>query len=168
MAIYWITGFSGAGKSSIGREFYNRLKFQGKNVVFLDGDDLRVVLGSNNDFSKKARKKNALIYSRLCKLLADQGVSVVIATISMFDDVRNWNRANIVQYVEIYIKVPLNILEQRDQKNLYSTNQKNVVGFNIQYEEPKLPDIVLINDNSLNISDITSKLEVLIDEKKIY
>ena len=98
-------------------------------------------------------------------MLSEQGIHVVIATISMFNEVREWNRKNIVDYVEIYIKVPLKILIKRDQKNLYSNNADNVMGFNVDAEEPLNPDITLLNDGSKSSEEITSQLKILI--KKI-
>jgi cytidine diphosphoramidate kinase len=167
MAVYWLTGFSGAGKTTIGEDLYNRFLTKGKLVVFLDGDQLRTFMGEHKGYDKSSRKILANRYSRLCKLLSDQGVNVVIATISMFHDVHKWNRENIDNYVEIYIKVPLNILIERDQKGLYSSNQTNVAGFNDQYEEPCDPDIILVNDNSHSPSKMTDQLESLIKEANL-
>jgi adenylylsulfate kinase-like enzyme len=164
MAVYWITGLSGAGKSTIGHNYYQRLLSKGKNVVFLDGDELRLVMGGEDGYDQDTRKNLAFRYSRLCKLLSDQGLNVVIATISMFYDIQDWNRKNIQNYVEIYIKVPLDVLIKRDQKNLYSSNQKNVAGFSSQYEVPKNPDVVLINDGSEQLYIVTDQLELSLEK----
>jgi adenylylsulfate kinase-like enzyme len=167
MAVYWITGFSGAGKTTIGTDFYQRLLSKGKTVLFLDGDELRLIMGGEDGYDKSSRRKLSFRYSRLCKLLADQDINVVIATISMFSEVRYWNRKNIDNYVEIYIKVPLNILVERDQKNLYTSKNKDVAGFNSQYEEPKDPDIILVNDNLDLPSVLTDKLEYFLDKANL-
>ena len=164
MAVYWITGLSGAGKSTIGFNFYQRMLSRGVNVVFLDGDELRLIMGGEDGYDTDSRKKLAFRYSRLCKLLSDQGVNVVIATISMFNDVQDWNRMNITNYVEIYIKVPLDILIKRDQKNLYSSNRKNVAGYSSQYEKPNNPDVILINDGSNLPKKVTDRLEKFLDK----
>ena len=75
---------------------------------------------------------------------------VVCCTISMFDCVREWNRENINNYREIYIKVSMDTLRNRDQKGLYSgiteEKQKEVAGIHVEVEEPKFPDLVLLND----------------------
>jgi len=165
MAVYWITGLSGAGKSTIGYEYYLHMKSLGDSVVFLDGDDLRLIMGIECGYEPSERKKLSYRYARLSKMLSEQGIHVVIATISMFNEVREWNRKNIVDYVEIYIKVPLKILIKRDQKNLYSNNADNVMGFNVDAEEPLNPDITLLNDGSKSSEEITSQLKILI--KKI-
>jgi len=150
--VYWLTGLSGAGKTTIGKLLYKKLKEDKDDVVFLDGDTLRVVFGNDLGYSKEDRKKSAMRNSRLCKELSDQGIHVVCATISMFNDCREWNRENIENYKEIYIKVPIEILIKRDQKKLYSKalkgESRNVIGIDIEFEEPKKPDIIIVNDNS--------------------
>ena len=165
MAVYWITGFSGAGKTTVGKDLYKRLLSKEKFVVFLDGDELRKTFDDVDGYDKNSRKLLAFRYARLCKMLSNQGLSIVIATISMFSEVHKWNRENLENYVEIYIKVPIEILIERDQKKLYTSNQKNVVGYNSQYEEPKAPHIVLLNDNSCPPSVLTDKLVKLLKER---
>ena len=164
--LYWITGLSGAGKTTIGQLFYSRVKASNKNVVFLDGDILRDIFNITEQYSPAERRKIAMTYSRLCKMLTDQGIDVVIATISMFHEVRDWNRSNIENYKEVYIKVPIKVLIDRDQKKLYSRafrgEIKDVVGVEaravIEIEEPKSPDIVILNDGSSAPEDIVNQL----------
>lgn len=100
----------------------------------------------------------AMRYSKLCRLLSEQGQDVVICTISMFDYIREWNHANIANYKEIYIKVPMEVLEQRNQKGLYSGSGNDVVGIGLKLELPKSPDIELINDGSLTPGEQAEKL----------
>ena len=108
--VYWITGLSGAGKTTIGRIFYERLKRIYPNTVFLDGDALRKVFGDDLGYSKEDRRKCAMRYSKLCAMLQEQEINVVCCTISMFDCVRAWNRENIRNYREIYVKVSMDTL----------------------------------------------------------
>lgn len=151
--VYWITGLSGAGKTTIGKLLYQKVKDKEANTVFLDGDVLRKVFGDDLGYTKEDRKKCAMRYSRLCALLAVQGINVICCTISMFDSVREWNRCNIQDYREIYVKVPIHILQERNQKGLYSEvnvqNDINLVGVTYKMEEPKTPDLVLNNEGSL-------------------
>ena len=92
--VYWITGLSGAGKTTIGSIFYEELKKNYINTVFLDGDTLRKVFGEDLGYTEKDRKKCAMRYARLCALLASQGIYVVCCTIFMYDSIREWNREN--------------------------------------------------------------------------
>lgn len=148
--VYWITGLSGAGKTTIGRRFYEKIKENYPNTVFLDGDTMRRVFGDDLGYSREERRKCAMRYSRLCSMLQEQGMNVVCCTISMFDSVREWNRENIPSYKEIYVKVSMDTLRKRDQKGLYSgvtqEEQKEVAGIHMEVEEPKKPDLILCND----------------------
>jgi len=144
--VYWLTGLSGAGKTTIGKLWCEELKKHGVPVVFLDGDELRQVFGDDLGFTEADRRKSAMRNARLCAMLSKQGFTVVCCTISMFDSVRDWNRANIPGYFEVYIKVSMDTLCRRDQKGLYSKGKKDVAGIHFQVEEPKHPDLVLEND----------------------
>ena len=160
--LYWITGLSGAGKTTIGSLFHSYLLDIKKNIVYLDGDILREIFGDSKNFSQSERKFLAKCYSRLCKVLTEQGTDVIITTISMFHEVRAWNRENIENYNEIYIKVPFEVLISRDQKNLYSRalkgEIKDVVGIDVEVEEPLNPDVIIINDGSSSPKDMMYQL----------
>ncbi len=162
--VYWITGLSGAGKTTIGRLFYERLKDTQPATVFLDGDILRRVFGEDLGYSEEDRRRCAMRYSRICQLLVRQEINVIICTISMFHAVREWNRINIPGYREIYIKVSLHTLYDRDQKGLYSGNtaeaDKTVAGFHIPFEEPADPDLILQNDDGITPEEQVNKILV--------
>ena len=158
--VYWLTGLSGAGKTTIGRLWYDKLREQGEPAVFLDGDELRQVFGDDLGYTEADRRKSAMRNARLCALLARQGLTVVCCTISMFDDVRAWNRENTPGYFEIYVKVSMDILRSRDQKGLYSKGDKDVAGIHFHVEEPKCPDLILENDGQ---KTPTEQLELLYD-----
>lgn len=155
--LYWITGLSGAGKTTIGNALYYELKKKQDNLIILDGDILKKLVGNSLGYSQSDRKKRAYYYSNLCKTLTDQGISVVICTIAMYDEVRDWNRANIEKYVEIFLNVNKDILMKRDRKGLYSGQSagkiENVAGMDQDVEFPKNPDIIIENDGTITISD---------------
>lgn len=148
--VYWITGLSGAGKTTIGKLLYAKLKKEYSNTVFLDGDILRGVFGNEFGYSEEDRRRCAMRYARLCAMLQTQDLNVVCCTISMFESVRNWNRENINNYKEIYVKVSMETLMNRDQKGLYSgragQQREEVVGIHMNFEEPRYSDLVLQND----------------------
>jgi adenylylsulfate kinase-like enzyme len=121
-------------------------------VVFLDGDVLREVFGNDLGHSREERLKSAMRNSRLCKMLSDQGIDVVCATISLFRECQEWNRTHIPGYHEIYLRVPMKVLVERDQKQLYSRalrgEVKDVMGVDLPVEEPRHPELIVENDGS--------------------
>lgn len=149
--LFWITGLSGAGKTTISSLLYSYLKKKENNILLIDGDEIRKVY-QNTDYTEKGRENISYMNMRLCKMLTDQGIDVIIAVIGMRDIYRNWNRENIENYFEIYLQVPIEILIQRDSKRLYSRALRkeitNVYGIDMSYEEPKNPDIRICNDSS--------------------
>ena len=90
--LYWITGLSGAGKTTIGNRLYYELRKENDNVILLDGDILKKIVSDTPGYTAEDRKKRAIKYAMLCKTLTDQGMIVICCTIAMFDEVRMWNR----------------------------------------------------------------------------
>lgn len=165
--LFWITGLSGAGKSTISELLYAYLKKQESNVVFLDGDIVREVF-QNKDYTPEGREKITYTYMRLCKMLTDQGIDVVAAFIAMQEEYRKWNRQNIENYYEVYLQVPMEELIRRDSKGLYKKalnhEIENVYGIDMAYEEPQHPDVRIVNDLSKTPQEI---LDLLIAEFKL-
>lgn len=156
--VYFFTGLSGAGKTTIGGLFYRRLKEKNSVVFLADGDHTRNIFG-HTGYSTEERRNAARRGFRLWKELAEQGINVVVCSIAMYDVIRSWNRENIENYKEIYIKVSRETLYRRDQKGLYSSGAKNVVGVDLLCEEPKTPDIVIENDGQETPEEIVARLE---------
>lgn len=156
--VYFFTGLSGAGKTTIGGLFHQRLKATKPNVALLDGDEIRVAFGEDVGYTNDERLRWAGRIFRVCKLLSAQGIDVVVCSIAMYESVRRWNRENIPNYKEIYIKVSKNTLMQRNQKGLYTAG-KNVVGIDLPFDEPQNPDIVLHNDGERTPLELVEQLE---------
>lgn len=154
--VYWITGLSNSGKTTIGTALYYDLKKKGKNVVILDGDLLKAISSGSEEvaYTENDRRIRARRYSMMSKLLADQGLWVIVCTRAMFDDIREWNRKNIRGYIEIFLDVPMEVLKKRDRKGLMTVND------DVQF--PKTPDLVVNNDGSMGIRDIVARIEDIV------
>lgn len=157
--VYFFTGLAGAGKTTLGTLFYQRLKAQKNDVVLLDGDQLRRLSTVTSGYTTEERRNGAYFNFELAQLLTEQHIDVVLCSISMYDDVRAWAREHIEKYQEIYIKVKWETLYSRDQKGLYSSGTKNVVGVDLLCEEPKTPDFVIENDGQETPLEIVKRLE---------
>ncbi len=140
-SVYWITGLSNVGKTTLGRLLVEDLRERGRAAVHLDGDVLREVYGEEGRYDLAARKEIAARNGRLCRLIASQGIDVVCSTISLFHEVQSWNRANIPGYREILLTAPLAVLRARDTRGVYS--QGAVAGVDLAAEVPATPDLSL-------------------------
>ena len=155
--VYFFTGLSGAGKTTIGGLFHRRLKARKSNVVLLDGDQIRPVYNEDIGYDDAARLRGAHRTFRVANMLAEQGIDVVVCSICMYSALRDWNRENIARYREIYVKAERETLLKRNQKGLYSSG-KNVVGVDLPFDEPKNPDFILQNDGDEAPQTIVERL----------
>lgn len=158
--VIWITGLSGAGKTTVGKHLVKKLRTDGKCVVHLDGDELRCALFSDitdSPHSPINRLRIAYKYSALCEMLSKQGLIVVISTISLFHEIHKWNRDNILGYYEVYLDVPLNVLSSRNQKGLYKGyaigHIDNICGLDIKSEFPTNPDLKIEYSEEINAEE---------------
>lgn len=157
--LYFFTGLSGAGKTTIGGLFYRRQKAKRNDIIVLDGDQIRPVYLDGIGYTTEDRRHGAARTFRVCKMLTDQGIDVVCCSISMYEELRQWNREHIDNYKEIYIKVTRETLFKRDQKGLYSSGAKNVMGVDLPFDEPKHPTVVIENDGQETPEAIVDRLE---------
>lgn len=165
--VYFFTGLAGAGKTTIGGLFYRKLKERKPDAILIDGDQARAQIGHStadgtvlmeDRYTTEARKAGAFSCFRACKYYADQGLDVVICSIAMYTEVRAWNRENIENYREVYLKVTRETLYRRDQKKLYSSGSKNVVGVDLPWDEPGHSHIVIQNDGQETPETIVDRL----------
>ncbi len=146
----WFTGLSGAGKSTLSEAIQQRLKGHGRNVEILDGDVVRTHLSKGLGFSREDRDTNIKRIAFVCGLLTRNGVACISAAISPYRETRAWARQEIGNFVEIYVKCPIEVCRQRDVKGLYKLVDegkiKNFTGVDDPYEEPENPELVIETD----------------------
>lgn len=165
--VYFFTGLAGAGKTTIGGLFYRRLKEHSPDAILFDGDLARTQAGHSasdgtvlieDRYTTEARKAGARGAFPMFRDLAEQGKDVVVCSISMYTEIRAWNRENIENYREVYLKVTRETLYKRDQKKLYSSKAKNVVGVDLPWDEPGHSSIVIQNDGEETPEEIVDRL----------
>lgn len=161
--VYWITGLSGSGKTTVGTALYYDLRKERDNVLLLDGDLLKSLVNESVGYTPEDRLRRGKQYSKICKLMAEQGMWVIICTIAMFDEIRDWNRKHIKGYVEIFLDVSFDVLRRRDKKGLYSRKQ---VSLDSDVQFPKNPDIVLKNDGMIPVQSFVKTLEEITPKRE--
>lgn len=146
----WFTGLSGAGKSTLSEVIEQRLKANGRNVEVLDGDIVRTHLSKGLGFSREDRDTNIKRIAFVCSLLTRNGVACISAAISPYRETRDWARKEIGNFVEVYVKCPLEVCRQRDVKGLYKLAYegkiKEFTGVSDPYEEPVHPELIVETD----------------------
>lgn len=147
--VIWITGLSASGKSTVARLVARTLLDRGVASVLLDGDELRALFPGGARFERPARLELAGRYQRLCALLAGQGLTVVIATVSLFKEVHAWNRRHLPGYTEVYLRVPPEELRRRDPAGLYAAQRagelRHLPGVDQEVDLPRAPHLTVDN-----------------------
>ncbi|HDZ4937526.1 adenylyl-sulfate kinase [Campylobacter jejuni] len=164
--VIWITGLAGSGKSYIAEALCKKLKEKYNNIIYLDGDELRNLLGYYG-YDKQSRIEMSIKRSKFAHFLSSQNMLVIVSTISMWNEIYEYNKKTLKNYFEVYIKCDFEELKRRDKKNLYSKTLKgeisNVVGIDIAFDEPKSN---LIIDNT-HMIELDNKISYILTALKI-
>lgn len=164
----WFTGLSGAGKSTLSEAIEQRMKARGRNIEILDGDIVRTHLSKGLGFSREDRDTNIKRIAFVCGLLTRNGVICISAAIAPYREAREWARKEVGNFVEVYVKCPIDVCRQRDVKGLYKLVDegkiKGFTGVDDPYEEPEHPELVVETDKETieeSVARIFAKLEEL-------
>ncbi len=150
MFVIWLTGPSGAGKTTLANALAKRFEEMGYSVEVLDGDGIRSKLYPDLGFSKEEREMHNRVVVEMAKLLAKNGVITIVSVIAPYREWREYARREIEKFVEVYLRCPVEVRIQRDPKGLYAKalrgEIKGLTGLDGEYEEPENPELILDTD----------------------
>ena len=175
-AVVWLTGLSGAGKSTVAQSLERELFLRGMHTYVLDGDNIRHGLNSNLGFSPDDRVENIRRVSEVAKLMADAGTVVITAFISPYRMDRSRAREIALEgnaeFIEVFVDAPLEVCEARDPKNLYKKARagqiREFTGIDAPYEAPEDPEIVVRTDQQTVDESVATILEQLLPHLREY
>tara|TARA_Y100001970_G_C14224389_1_gene854672 strand:+ start:1923 stop:2444 length:522 start_codon:yes stop_codon:yes gene_type:complete len=148
--LFWITGLSGSGKTTLGKAIHKDIINLYGPTIMISGDNLRKIFKLSGH-SKNERLKITKSYCNFLKYITDQNINVIFAVVGLFDEPRKWNRKNITNYLEIYIKSDIKKIIKLGKKRIYhKKNTKNIVGVDLRPEFPKRPNIIFVNSFRLS------------------
>ena len=157
--IIWITGISGAGKTTLAKELIKKIKEKCNNVIGIDGDIIRELFGNDLGYDLESRVSQIKRIQKLALFLDKQEMIVVVSALYSREDLLNWNRIHFKNYFEIYLDASLKLVTQRDVKGIYKQYQngkeKNVVGLDIPWQPP------LKHDLTINMDELPSTREII-------
>jgi adenylylsulfate kinase-like enzyme len=168
--LFWITGLSGSGKTTLGKKITKDIEKIHGPTIMISGDDIREIFklkGFEYDDRLKITKK----YCQFVRYITNQKINVIFAVVGMFDDSRKWNKLNIDNYVEIYIKSNIKTILRIGKKKIYNKNNPGkFIGIEIKPEYPKNPDITILNKFNSTSNKMAkllmNKINKLLNEKK--
>ena len=172
--VLWLTGLSGAGKTTLTEALVPELRSRGTQVEVLDGDEVRTNLSKGLGFSKEDRDTNIRRIGFVSRLLARNGVGVIAAAISPYREIRDEVRRDVetdgASFVEVHVHADLPTLVERDVKGLYAKaiagEIKNFTGVSDPYEEPLKPELVVRSDRE-TVDESVERLLIELEEKKL-
>ncbi len=169
--VLWFTGPPGAGKTTLAEKIKSILSNDGRRVEILDGDEIRKGLSRDLGFSREDREKHNERVIFVAKLLVRNGVVTLVPLISPYREVRTKARNEIPNFIEIYVRCPLEVLIKRDPKGLYKKalagEITNLTGLQDPYEEPLSPEIV-IDTNEQTVDESVKTILDYITSRGFY
>lgn len=144
-AVLWVTGLSGAGKTTIGRVVTQRLRDDGIGALHLDGDEIRTTMPATAvGYERSARLALARHYAGLARVVCEQGLVAVVSTVSLLSEIHAENRLNFTCYLEVLLEAPVDVLRLRGRAFDKATIGP-VVGLDIEPDWPTGDDVLRIS-----------------------
>lgn len=168
--VVWITGLSGAGKTTLSRALRDLVKPRLPALALVDGDTVRAMF-ADLGYTEPERVVQIQRLQQLAKFLSDQDVVAIVAALYASPELLGWNRQNLPGYFEVYIEAPMALLRERDSKGLYAGadgGTENVVGVDIPWHAPTSPDMVIdatatTGESALRIAKAVPRLAAALD-----
>ncbi|NOS36353.1 MAG: adenylyl-sulfate kinase [Deltaproteobacteria bacterium] len=168
--VIWLTGLSGSGKSTIAVDLEHALVENGYYAFVLDGDNIRHGLNRNLSFSPEDRSENIRRIGEVAKLFCDANLITIASFISPYRQDRE--RVRVIQgegeFIEVFVKCPLAVCEERDTKGLYKRARAGEVeeftGISAPYEEPEIPEIV-VDTSRISLDECVRSILAYLEEK---
>ena len=152
--VIWITGLSGAGKTTLADKLAKHYRGLGYPVLQIDGDEMRKILNFQSSYDQESRIRISQIYSKMASYASEQGLLVIVSVIGLFKETFEWNRKNLISYFEIFMDTPMEELKKRNSKNLYNNpfDTQTIVGVSLEMHYPDHSDLY-INFDPLKTPD---------------
>lgn len=166
--IVWLTGLSGAGKTTIAKGLQDLIIKMSVNVEMLDGDCVRTHLSQGLGYSKNDRDMNIRRVGYVANLLSRNGVIVIVALISPYRYIRDEMRSTTNNFLEVYVNASIEVCESRDVKGLYAAARsgkiKDFTGIDAPYEPPLTPDIICFTHQE-SVEESVLKIVRILEER---
>ncbi len=169
----WFSGLHCSGKTTIANALAERLRKKGVKLVVLDGDEVRKKISADIGFSREERNRHIKRVADICELISGNGVLNIACVASPTQEIRDYAKKSILSFLEVYVKCPVEVCEQRDAKGHYRKARANEPGFetflgiSLPYEEPKKPDMVLETGKESVQESVEKLYKKLVKEKWI-
>ncbi len=166
----WLTGLSGAGKSTIAEALAEEFRRREQPTEILDGDVIRTTLSKGLGFSREDRNTNIARIALISSLLSKHGVAAITAAISPFAEARDAARAQTENFIEVFVDAPLEVVKARDVKGLYAKADRGEIaqftGVSDPYEPPVDPEIVVRTDRE-TVAESVAKIVAYVEARNL-
>ena len=160
--VIWLTGISGAGKTTIADAIAVKLSGRLPELVQIDGNVIRDIFGPSLGFKEEDRVEQISRIQRIAKFLADQGQCVLVAALYSHPDLMKWNRENLSDYFEVLIDASLKLVQSRDPRGLYAKaaegKMPDMVGLDIPWHRPQDSNMIIDPASGVSAEESADKI----------